>query len=225
MNVKCLYCKAVFAVEDRKGLCCPQCGRVAILPRAARGKSRCNSRHERAQTRLHSATEAVAGLVLAQRPMFAMGLAIAVIVGVACLMGAPGGCSPSPLQSVAAIQKNIALRELGVLQTGLARFSQDCKRYPSEKEGLVALLNNPGLFFWDGPYVSLLRNDPWGQFYKYRLGSNDVAGIVFSAGPDGVANNADDVRPPVLNSDALRAYVSGREAAVEDADGRPSPSE
>jgi hypothetical protein len=38
-------------------------------------------------------------------------------------------------------------------KTGLSGFRSDCGRPPTEKEGLIALIDNPGLKCWGGPYL------------------------------------------------------------------------
>jgi len=38
-------------------------------------------------------------------------------------------------------------------KTGLSGFRSDCGRAPTEKEGLKALIDNPGLKCWGGPYL------------------------------------------------------------------------
>lgn len=213
MKVRCSYCKAVFAVEALKGLWCPQCGRVVILPSAARPKSKC-VRHEHQQERLKIAMDWTSRLVLAQRPLFMITLAMATIVGSVCLMFR-GGCAPPPPLSVGLFQRKIAVRELRVLQTGLARFAMDCKRYPDELENLPALLDNPGLQGWRGPYVTLLKNDPWGRWYVYQPGASNETGVVFSAGPDALEGTDDDIPAPTVSPDDIRSWGEGVSKPVE----------
>lgn len=42
----------------------------------------------------------------------------------------------------------------GTLSVSLDAFRLDNGRYPTTEEGLTALISNPGLQTWDGPYVS-----------------------------------------------------------------------
>lgn len=42
----------------------------------------------------------------------------------------------------------------GTLAVSLDAFRLDNGRYPTTEEGLTALISNPGLQTWDGPYVS-----------------------------------------------------------------------
>lgn len=87
----------------------------------------------------------------------------------------------------------VASKELRVLRSALDVFRNDCGRYPSTEEGLKALINNPGTEDWKGPYVTLIRADPWGHHYLY---SGEGANLtLISLGPDGAANTPDDLVP------------------------------
>lgn len=207
MKVRCAYCKAEFTVKTYRGVRCPSCARVVLLPTSSRPPWVNSSQRGRAGDRL-ALGRSVAPLALArmQRPLFTLGLAIAVVVGLAILL-APGRSSGP--YTIASAPEEVARRELIVLQAALARFALDCKRYPDAGEGLAALLNNPGLFGWKGPYVTLLRNDPWGRPYLYRPDADIQGGIIVSAGPDGIGGSADDIRPPPLDGRALETYLRG----------------
>ena len=72
------------------------------------------------------------------------------------------------------------------LSVALEQFDADNGRYPSDAEGLNALVVRPGnLASWRGPYIQpLLLPDPWGRPYLYRRTHN--GGLIVSTGPDGV---------------------------------------
>ena len=89
--------------------------------------------------------------------------------------------------------------ELNILRAAVELFQRDCRRYPREEEGFWALLVNPGNTSWDGPYVNVVKRDPWRNPYRYIVTSNAVT--VASNGPDGEPDTADDLSPtdwPVL---------------------------
>lgn len=69
----------------------------------------------------------------------------------------------------------------------IEEFKADVRRYPSEQEGLKALIEKPqGLEGWDGPYVQkrALPKDGWGRDFVYKL--DDRFGfVVKSYGADG----------------------------------------
>ncbi len=56
------------------------------------------------------------------------------------------------------------------LESALERFYLHMDRYPTTDEGLKVLLEPPAgeETKWRGPYINLLRNDPWGTPYQYR---------------------------------------------------------
>jgi len=88
-----------------------------------------------------------------------------------------------------------ALRELDVLATALGRYRFHVGRWPDpQAHGLLSLCNDYRESGWIGPYISHLRNDPWQNPYQYVVQADDSV-RVFSLGPDGVADTADDLRP------------------------------
>jgi general secretion pathway protein G len=58
------------------------------------------------------------------------------------------------------------------LRTALDLYLVDMGRYPTQQEGLDALVSNPGsLASWHGPYIkgTTVPLDPWGHPYQYRI--------------------------------------------------------
>ena len=62
-------------------------------------------------------------------------------------------------------------------------------RYPTTEEGLKVLVEAPAgeESKWRGPYITLLRPDPWGNPYQYRIpGNHHPSGFdLWSRGADG----------------------------------------
>lgn len=85
----------------------------------------------------------------------------------------------------------------GSLSLALDLFEQDVGRYPTAEEGLSALVNNPGIPGWKGPYLKDgLKPDPWGTPYSYSISSDEPNRYVLgSAGPDRRLGTADDIAP------------------------------
>ena len=83
----------------------------------------------------------------------------------------------------------------GQLSLALDLFEQDVGRYPTTEEGLKALVEDPGIPGWKGPYLKGgLKPDPWGTDYSYSLNSEDLGQYVLaSAGPDRQLGNNDDI--------------------------------
>jgi general secretion pathway protein G len=56
------------------------------------------------------------------------------------------------------------------LESALERFNIHMDRHPTTEEGLKVLLQAPAgeETKWRGPYIKVLRPDPWGNPYQYR---------------------------------------------------------
>ena len=69
----------------------------------------------------------------------------------------------------------VAARQMIVGTFGVAidLFEQDTGRYPTMEEGLSALIENPQVVNWRGPYLKsvVLPPDPWGNPYRYSFPS------------------------------------------------------
>jgi general secretion pathway protein G len=90
-----------------------------------------------------------------------------------------------------------AKTQISYLGTALSNFEVDCGRFPSTEEGLEALVTQPAsLDGWHGAYIEKgVPDDPWGHPYIYRCPGQHT-GVdydLFSAGPDGQENTADDI--------------------------------
>ena len=80
---------------------------------------------------------------------------------------------------------------LDVLKEGVIRFAKDVKRFPTEEEGLKALLENPGVRNWKGPYIPPQTpypvKDRWGTdiYYEKHLSpTGNEYYTITSAGPN-----------------------------------------
>src|ERR1035437_8364003 len=64
-----------------------------------------------------------------------------------------------------------AKADVSQLENALERFNLHMDRYPTMDEGLKVLTEAPAGEDkkWRGPYIKLLRPDPWGNPYQYRL--------------------------------------------------------
>ncbi|OGV58947.1 MAG: hypothetical protein A2283_01690 [Lentisphaerae bacterium RIFOXYA12_FULL_48_11] len=87
--------------------------------------------------------------------------------------------------------------QLRAITQALSLYITDCESPPSERMGLNALLINPGLTNWRGPYLIGAHNifdinDPWGRQFRYRLINSKLE--VVSAGPDKKFDTEDDIK-------------------------------
>ena len=76
------------------------------------------------------------------------------------------------------------------LESAVERFYIHLDRRPTTEEGLKVLVDPPSADEkkWRGPYIKLLRPDPWGNPYQYRNpGTHHANGFdLWSRGADGV---------------------------------------
>lgn len=109
-------------------------------------------------------------------------LVVLAILGLLAAIVAPRviGYLGSSRSQTAAIQiKNIV--------ASLELFRLDAGRYPTEQEGLEALVKAPSSVpVWNGPYLSdaTALNDPWGKHYRYQVPGKHREVDVYSFGAD-----------------------------------------
>jgi len=90
-----------------------------------------------------------------------------------------------------------AQSQISTFGTALDAFEVDNGFYPKGKGGLADLVQAPrDAQNWRGPYLkSGIPNDPWGNPYIYECPGkhNPSSYDLMSMGPDGRANNEDDI--------------------------------
>jgi type II secretion system protein G len=130
-----------------------------------------------------------------ERMLLIVVVGFGLVVFVASVLVPSGGGRSRPVN-----KREVAGWIFGDFRDGLERFRADVGRYPTQAEGLGALLKNPGEFRWRGPYWKpvaqfgdgeiVLPRDPWGREYRYVVsGGRGRAYIISSDGPDGVAGD------------------------------------
>ena len=83
---------------------------------------------------------------------------------------------------------NVATAQMASIQTSLELYYLDLGQYPTEAEGLAALVeppeDTPG---WQGPYMRNASGltDPWGAPYSYMLDETGERFTIGSLGRDG----------------------------------------
>ena len=101
---------------------------------------------------------------------------------------------PRLFQNQDTAKKGKAVADIAELSNALGRFRVDNDRFPTDQEGLDALMTAPAdLAHW-GPdkYIEKLPTDPWDDAYQYKdLGNNQIE--VRSLGPDKTPNTDDDI--------------------------------
>jgi general secretion pathway protein G len=120
-------------------------------------------------------------------------LLVIVIIGVLAGMLIPRLAGRSEEARIARTHADIK----GALSLALDLFEQDTGRYPTEEEGLDALMTDLTIPGWKGPYLKDgVKPDPWGTPYSYTLSTEHANYyILTSAGPDKQLGTDDDVKP------------------------------
>lgn len=106
--------------------------------------------------------------------------------------------TPQVLKHLSKAKTDAARIEIKNISTALDMFLIDVGRYPTQQEGLAALVEIPSEApGWNGPYVKAksVPTDPWGRPYNYRFPGQREAYDVFTLGadnaPGGVGENED----------------------------------
>lgn len=91
------------------------------------------------------------------------------------------------------------------------RYRVDCGDYPTVSQGINALVSDPGLNGWRGPYMRRVPFDAWGRPFLYRRhGSNTPEVVSYGADrrPGGECLDADisstDLKRPICQSPSVR---------------------
>ena len=123
-------------------------------------------------------------------------LELLIVVGIVSLLAAIA--TPQVLSYLGKGRTESAKAQIAAISAALEVYALDNGAYPSQRDGLQALLQRPpDARNWRGPY---LRNahalvDPWGVAYFYRMPGQRGAFDVFSLGrdraPGGTGENQD----------------------------------
>lgn len=121
---------------------------------------------------------------------------IELLVVLAVLALLAGLVGPRVLNQLGGAKSQTALVQIRDLEQAAELFMLDIGRFPSNEEGLQALVTNPGLPTWNGPYLrrNNLPSDPWGRAYLYRSpgeqGEIDIYTLGADGRPGGTGDNA-----------------------------------
>lgn len=125
----------------------------------------------------------------AQAGFSLMELLVALVI-LALVMGI---VAPRVVGYLSRAKSQTAEAQVKMMQGALDLFLLDVGRYPTEDEGLKALLAAPaGAAGWAGPYLDedTLPADPWGREYLYSAGGDGLRVRVYSLGRDGAAGGS-----------------------------------
>ncbi len=131
-------------------------------------------------------------LRLSRRPAVLGGFLLFLLLVGGLLVGRANRMS-TPEETQRFNREEKAGRELYALRIALERFREATGRYPTEAEGLKALVVDPGVPGWNGNYVTVVKPDPWSTPYHYALTPDGPD--LRSCGPDRQPFTADDILP------------------------------
>ena len=109
-----------------------------------------------------------------------------VVIGIIGLIAAV--LTPGIIGQLGRARAKAAQLQLDTLTADLEAYSSDVGHYPTQQEGLAALVTEPSsVQGWSGPYVRDKRmlNDPWGRPLVYTNDADKQAFVVKSLGADG----------------------------------------
>lgn len=110
-------------------------------------------------------------------------MVVVIVIGILAATIIPKFMGTAHDAKVATAKANIA-----EMDSALERYNVQMDTYPSTEEGLKALVEKPANDEgkWRGPYIKLLRPDPWGQPFQYKY-----PGTHHASGPDIWAKDPD----------------------------------
>lgn len=119
-------------------------------------------------------------------------LVVLVILG---LLAALAG--PRVLGYLSGARSDAARLQLQSLEQALDLYRLDTGAYPTTQQGLQALVRDPGVRGWRGPYLDAasVPSDPWGSPYVYRSPAEgrpyDLVSLGADRAPGGTGEAAD----------------------------------
>lgn len=125
----------------------------------------------------------------AQAGFSLMELLVALVI-LALVMGI---VAPRVIGYLSRAKSQTAEAQVKNIQGALDLFMIDVGRYPTESEGLAALVVAPaGAVGWSGPYLEeeAVPADPWGAPYFYSSKEDGLRVRVYSLGRDGTDGGA-----------------------------------
>jgi general secretion pathway protein G len=109
-----------------------------------------------------------------------------------------GLVAPPVIRYFGRAKTDVAKVQIHDLESALDLYRLDLGRYPTQAEGLAALIEKPaGLERWQGPYLKqkAVPLDPWSHAYHYRIpgehGEYDLYSLGADDAPGGTGENQD----------------------------------
>lgn len=109
-----------------------------------------------------------------------------VVIGIIGLIAAV--LTPALIGQLGRARAKAAQLQLETVSAEVEMFQADVGRYPTQAEGLGALITEPiGAEGWTGPYMRDAKalKDPWGRSFRYSVGADGLGYLITSLGADG----------------------------------------
>ena len=118
---------------------------------------------------------------------FGLSYILIIVVVLVILTLLAGLVGPKVLDQLGGAKSKTAKIQISEIEQSLDLFKLDVGRYPTDAEGLRALVEKPATAQgWTAPYLKKgLPTDPWGAAYLYRNPGRNGGPDVFSLGADG----------------------------------------
>jgi len=139
--------------------------------------------------------------VIHPTPAATRGFSLIELLVVLVILGLLAGLvGPKVMKHLGGAKSDTAKLQIADLGAGLDVYRLETGDYPSNDEGLKALIENPGdKPGWNGPYLKkkVVPMDPWGREYHYQMPGEHGDFDLYSLGKDnaqgGEGENADIV--------------------------------
>ena len=116
-----------------------------------------------------------------------------IVVAIMAIMSAM--LAPTLFNQVSKAEKSRTASDIRQIESALKFYRLDNYRYPSQSEGLEALVSAPSgsdAGSWNGPYLESVPKDAWKEPYKYaNPGTHGKPVEVFTLGADRTIGGTD----------------------------------
>ncbi len=111
-----------------------------------------------------------------------------IMVAVAVMAVLAATVVPLAFRELVRAREDATRMELTAIREALERFYEDTGRLPTDREGLAALVGDPGVEGWSGPYLGNSEGDPVAEVTRDAFGRTYAYDAAPRTDPGGVAD-------------------------------------